>query len=73
MCFIEIWGANVSVKATQLFMWNMNSDARNKTWGYVALEYVGRLDGIGYVNKNMGMAQDLVLPYFGGQPSITRA
>ena len=53
MFCIEIWGANVSVKATRLFMWNMNLDVRNKTWGYVALEYVGRLDWIGYVNNNM--------------------
>ena len=56
MKFIEIWGGNFSDKATWIFIWDMNSDLRNKTWGYITLKYVGILDGIGYVTSNMGMA-----------------
>lgn len=56
MKFIEIWGGNFSDKATWIFRWDMNSDLRNKTWGYITLKYVGILDGIGYVTNNMGMA-----------------
>ena len=47
MKFIEIWGGNFSDKATWIFIWDMNSDLRNKTWGYITLKYVGILDGIG--------------------------